>query len=126
MDPVIRVSPFHKDGRGELSYLSVPRLKVNDVLLIFSKKGSIRANHFHKKDVHTMYLVKGRYKYTYRDLRMRNPKTKARIIKAGMTVVSPARVAHKVEFLEDSLMVVLTTESRQQEKYEKDTVRLDL
>ena len=33
---------------------------------IFSKKGSIRANHYHKKDQHFMYIIKGECLYFYR------------------------------------------------------------
>ena len=34
---------------------------------IYSKKGSIRANHYHKKDQHYMYIISGECIYFYRD-----------------------------------------------------------
>ena len=61
---------IHKTGkvfRDERGYL----LKILDKgfsssLEIFSKKGSIRANHYHKKDEHFCYILKGEILFFYR------------------------------------------------------------
>ncbi len=122
------VKPFHVDDRGVLAFLSDQdhRFKITEVMWMESKTGAVRANHYHKTDVHTIYLVSGKFEYITRDMRDPNAKVEKTIVNAGEIVTSPSMVAHKVVFLEDSLTVVLTTEPRDQEHYESDTVRLEV
>ena len=55
-----------------------------------------------------------------------NAKLKTIVVNAGEIVESPPMTMHAMRFLEDSSFIVLTTESRDQKKYEKDTVRVKL
>lgn len=126
MKHIRKIKPFHTDKRGALSYLTDSNMKIKDVLAISSKKGSVRANHYHKKDTHLIYLIKGKFKYITRSMKDKKLKPKTVIIKAGQIVVTPPTLAHKVVFTEDSFMIVVTTESRKQSKYESDTVRLEV
>lgn len=126
MKHIKKIKPFHKDKRGALSYISEPSIKVKDVLIISSKKGAVRANHFHKKDTHIIYLLEGKFKYITRDLKNKKAKSKTVIVTRGESVITPPKLAHKVVFTEDSLMVVVTTENRSQKKYESDTTRLEV
>lgn len=126
MKDVIKIKPFHTDNRGTLSYLSDGKIKINETLIMTCKKGAIRANHYHKHDTHYMYLIEGKYEYLTRDMRKKNAPLKKEVILPGQLVVSPPMVAHKVRYLKDSLVVVLTTEPRDQKSYEKDTVRLEV
>jgi len=126
MKHIKKVKPFFKDGRGALSYVSEPFMKVKDVLIISSKKGAVRANHVHKRDSHIIYLIDGKFKYITRDLSKRNAKSKVVIVKKGESVFTPPKLAHKVVFVEDSLMVVITTENRDQKRYEADITRLEV
>ncbi|OGK18269.1 hypothetical protein A3G67_03165 [Candidatus Roizmanbacteria bacterium RIFCSPLOWO2_12_FULL_40_12] len=126
MKHIRKVKAFHKDKRGKLSYLTHEKMRIKDVLAISSKKGAVRANHYHKKDTHLIYLIKGKFKYITRVLGKKKSKSKTIVIKAGEIVVTPPKLAHKVVFLEDSFMVVVTTESRVQSKYEADTIRLEV
>lgn len=123
-----KIAPFHADPRGTLAYLSDPNqaFKITDVLWMESKKGSVRANHYHKQDTHTMYLVSGKFEYLARDMRHPEAPMERAIVHPGEIVTSPPWMAHKVVFLEDSCVVVLTTEPRDQAHYEEDTVRLEV
>jgi len=126
MKHIKKVKPFHTDKRGALSYITDQSMRIKDVLVISSKKGAVRANHFHKKDTHLIYLQEGKFKYITKDMQNKKAKSKTVIIKKGEIVVTPPKLAHKVVFLENSLMIVVTTESRNQAKYESDTVRLEV
>lgn len=121
---VRKIKPFFKDERGEMSYLLDGKQKINGALLITCKKGSIRANHYHKKDTHYSYMLKGKMEYTYQ--KVRGDQKKTIIVKEGDMVVSPPMVIHAMRFLEDSIFLALTTEERERKKYEKDTVRIKL
>ena len=125
---VKKIVPFHTDDRGEMAYLTDPEnpFKITEVLWLDSKKGAIRANHYHKKDTHIICLVSGKFEYITKDMSDPNAKIEKTIVNPGEMAISPAMIAHKVIFLEDSLAVVLTTEPRDQEHYEADTVRLEI
>ena len=107
-----------------MSYLLPENQTINGALYITCKKGSIRANHYHKKDTHYSYMLKGKMEYTYQSV---DSKTKNKIIvKTGDIVATPPNTIHAMRFLEDSIFLALTTETREREKYEKDTVRVKL
>jgi quercetin dioxygenase-like cupin family protein len=126
MKHIKKVMPFHTDHRGAISYLSEPGMRISDVLIIDSKKEAIRANHYHKHDSHIIYLVKGKFNYITRDMSDPKAKSVTTVVNEGESVITPPMLAHKVEFLEDSVMIVITTEKRDQKQYEADTVRLEV
>lgn len=124
MQIVKKVEPFHVDKRGEISYVLDSNASITSVLLITCKKGSIRANHYHKKDSHYAYLLEGKMEYTYQEVGSK--KKQSIIVSKGEIVYSPPMTIHAMRFLEDSRFLALTTESRDKEKYEEDTVRIKL
>lgn len=120
-----------------MSYLLDNSVSITSALYITCKKGSIRANHYHKKDTHYSYMLKGRMEYTYKNVKSQNSKVKIRpdtvgtkrktiIVNAGEIVETPPMTVHAMRFLEDSVFLALTTESRDQDKYERDTIRVKL
>lgn len=119
-----KVKPFHQDKRGEMSYLLENEISVKSVLLITCKKGSIRANHYHKKDSHVAYMLKGSMEYVYQ--KVGSKKKNSIIVKKGETVYSPPMIVHAMRFLENSAFLAITTEVRDQKKYEEDLVRVKL
>lgn len=123
---VRKVKAFHVDERGEMSHLLEGKVKISSALLISSRKGAIRANHYHKKDSHYCYLLKGKMEYVCQDLTSRNSSKKTLLVKEGEIVYTPPMIAHAMWFLEDSVFLALTTEPREQSEYEKDTVRIEL
>lgn len=124
MKIVKKVEPFHVDERGTMSYILDREAITTSTLLITSKKGSVRANHYHKKDSHYVYLLEGKIEYTYQEVGSK--KRQSVVVNKGEVVYSPPMTIHAVRFLEDTVMLALTTESRDQEKYENDTVRIKL
>ena len=53
-----------KDSRGYIQPLV--DLPMKTTCLIYSKKGSVRANHYHKTDWHYCYLINGKMRYFYK------------------------------------------------------------
>lgn len=96
------------------------------VLRITSKKGTIRSNHYHKKDFHYLYIESGKCEYAERSVDKPNAKIEKIILNPGDVVLSKPRVIHAVKFLEDTVLWAFTTEKRQHEQYEKDTKRVTI
>jgi len=126
MKYIQKISPFHVDERGEMSNLLSENIKIISALFITSKKGSIRANHYHKKDEHYTYILKGKMEYVYTPVNKGNKRKKTLLVSEGEIVYTPPMTAHAVKFLEDSILIAFSTRRRNQKTYEKDTVRIDL
>lgn len=95
------------------------------VLRITSKAGTVRANHYHKRDSHLCYLTKGTIEYVWRDALDEQAPLERIVIKPGQLFYSPPMVAHAMVFLEDSEFYCFTTSPRHtQEEYEEDLVRV--
>lgn len=123
MKLIRNLKPFHIDERGEMTYLIEDTEPIQSVLLITCKKGSIRANHIHKKDSHYSYMLKGSMRYSYK--KGKYP-IKNVIVKEGEMVYTPPAEAHVMKFLKDSVFLAFTTEKRNKNKYEKDLARVEL
>lgn len=122
---VIHIKPEFTDERGFISRLvDDDTLKFRAVLYITGKKGAVRGNHYHKTDAHYVYCLSGKFRYSEKDMNKRSPKKESVILKPGDLVLSHPMVAHSMEFLEDTVFLAITTEPREHEKYEGDTVRL--
>lgn len=126
MKIVRAVKPFFTDERGEISHILDDETLITSALFITCKKGAIRANHYHKKDTHYSYMIKGKMEYTYQDMSDKNSKKKTVIVKAGEVVQTPPMTKHAMKFLVPSVFIALTTEPRDQKNYEKDTMRVKL
>lgn len=126
MKTVKKIKPFHIDNRGEISHLLDGEIPFTSALLVTSKKGSLRANHYHKKDTHYVFMLKGEMEYGYRNIKQKNNRKRKIIVKEGDLIFTPPMVAHVMRFLEDSIFLALTTEKRQQALYERDTVRINV
>lgn len=123
---VTHIKPEFEDERGFISRLvDDDNIHFRAVLLITSKAGAIRANHYHKKDSHFVYCLSGKFRYSEKVMKNKSSKTKSVILKPGDLVLSRPMVAHRMEFLEDTAFLAITTEPREHDKYEKDTVRLE-
>ncbi|HLD96858.1 MAG TPA: hypothetical protein VI934_00785 [Candidatus Nanoarchaeia archaeon] len=118
------------DERGGITrLLDDGKTALRSVLLITCKKGSIRANHFHKTDSHYSYMLSGSMEYTEQKVDGQGNftgKKESAVIGAGDMVYSAPMTAHAMRFLEDSVFIALATESRHQSAYEEDTVRVKL
>lgn len=120
-----KISPLASDKRGDIIHLMEVNSRIKDVLLIISKRGAVRANHYHKRDTHWVYLISGKFKYFEKRSGL-NDKLISTTILPGDMVVSKPGIIHAMKFIQDSTMVVFTTEKREPARYEKDTIRIKI
>lgn len=122
-DEVLKPSETLEDSaRGVIEKLAEG--EYHSILRITSKKGTVRANHYHKNDSHLCYCTKGKIEYVWRDAQDKNAPVQRVIIGQGQLFFSPPMVLHAMVFLEDSEFYAFTTSPRHTQKdYEEDIVR---
>ena len=124
---VTHTKPEFEDERGYITRLvNDDDLKLRAVLYITSKAGTERGNHYHKTDYHYVYCLSGKFRYSEKDMRNPDLKIESVILEPGDLVLSRPMVAHSMEFLEDTVFLAFTTEAREQNQYEGDTVRIKI
>lgn len=106
----MKLTPALTDHRGYITNLLEADIK--HVSMIFSKKGSVRGNHYHKKDTQYIYLVSGMYESKSKDVQQSNSGVETIVVESGDLVITPPLVAHKMTFLEDSIQIALYTVPR--------------
>lgn len=125
MELVKKIKPIHTDKRGDITkILDKEGVLVRSILLITSRAGSVRANHYHKKDSHYSYLLSGKMEYYERPVE--GGRVESVILEAGDMVYTPPMAIHAMKFLEDSVFLAFATQPRDQINYEDDTVKVEL
>jgi dTDP-4-dehydrorhamnose 3,5-epimerase-like enzyme len=137
--PTVEFIDKHADDRGEIvSLLEVATAwgspfdlgwRPRQVQIITSKKGSVRGNHVHKTDTHLCYVVSGLMRYTQASVRAAKGlpgMTSRHVIGPGHGFLTPPGIVHAMEFFEDTVMVVISSNPRGQEEYEADLERIKL
>ena len=120
---LVKLSKPFIDDRGRIQPLV--DLVMQSAVLIESKAGSLRANHYHKTDWHYSYVLSGVIEYYFRpanDLR----KPEKLIVNTGEMVFTPPMVEHGMVFPVDTVFLALSRNPRDQGSYEADLVRVDL
>lgn len=123
-ETVKKIEPVLEDERGIIA--NILEEHISSVAIITSKKGAIRANHYHPDQVQYVYLISGKYESVSKDLKNKNAKIEKQIIMPGHLVITPPMIAHAWNVLEDSVMLNLTTGSRASGKYEQHTKKYKL
>lgn len=118
---VVDLEPPFVDDRGAIQPLVDTDMK--SVVLISSKPGAVRADHYHKTDWHYCYMHSGSMEYYHRPVGS-TAQPEMVIVKAGQMAFTPPMVEHAMHFLEDSVFVTMSRNPRDQETYEADVVRV--
>ena len=111
-----------KDSRGVIQPLCDKNMK--SASLIFTKKNSWRANHYHKSDWHYIYVVYGKFNYYFRKTGDKKKQKKIVIKKNDLLFTGP-KVDHAMLYTKKTCILVLSKNPRDQKTYENDTVRID-
>lgn len=112
-----------RDKRGYL--LKILDKGFSSCIEIFSKKGSIRANHYHKKDEHFCYVLRGEILFFYRN-KKKDSKLNFKIVKKGDLFFTTYLQDHMAYFLKSTHFLSFSSRKRTQFDYEKDLVRLNM
>ena len=109
------------DSRGEI--LSIVDSEISNVSIITCNAGSIRSNHYHLEDFHYMYVLDGEINYFYKELN--SEKIEYLKVRKNQNIFTPPLEIHATHFPVFTKLIVSSLNPRDQETYEKDTVRVD-
>lgn len=121
--PIVSLDIPYADARGAIQPLVHGGFE--SAQMITCAKGSVRANHYHKRDWHYCYMVYGSMRYYTRPADS-NEKPSWTLVTAGQVVYTPPMEEHAMEFLEDSAFINFAGRPRDQADYEDDLVRVEL
>jgi len=114
-------SPF-SDDRGDIQNLVLKPM--TSVAVITSKKGSVRANHYHKSDWHYAHIISGRILYFEREIGS-NVVSDPQEFVAGQMFFTPPMVEHSMLFAEDTTFITMAKNVRSHDSHEADLVRVE-
>ena len=123
VEPKVALEQPFSDARGDIQPLVDEMMK--SAVMITSKKGSLRANHYHKTDWHYCYVVSGCIEYHHRATGS-DEEPECLLVKTGEMVFTPPMVDHAMTFPEDTVFLTLSRNPRHQEAYEADVVRVEM
>lgn len=122
-EPLVNLEKPFVDVRGTIQPLVDEMMR--SAVMIHSKAGSVRANHYHKTDWHYCYVISGEIEYIHRPTGGEaDPETL--IVKTGQMVFTPPMVDHAMRFSVDTIFLTLGRNPRDQASYEADVVRIKL
>ena len=104
------------DERGKLSNYDLPE-PINMIGYIESKKGTMRANHFHPVQEQKCLLIKGQFISIYKDLVDKKSTKVTHVVNAGDMIVTQPNVAHAMVFTEDTIFLNLVRGEREHDNY---------
>ena len=115
---IFEIGPDFIDNRGYI--MNILETPIKQVAIIYSKKGTIRGNHYHPKQVQYIYVIRGKIR-SY-NINLKTKKRTSRLIKQGDLVMTYPRVAHVYKFLEDTFFLNLVPGTRNKNKKRRDTI----
>ena len=120
---VVKLEKPFVDGRGSIQPLV--DMMMQSAVMIESKAGSLRANHFHKTDWHYCYVVSGTIEYLHRPTGS-DLEPEIIIVNEGEMVFTPPMIDHGMRFPVDTVFLTLSRNPRDQASYEADVIRVDM
>ena len=118
---IVPLEAPYLDSRGGIQPLV--DLPMESCVLIRSNKGTVRANHYHQTDWHFCYVLSGSIEYYHRPHGSEAAPQKV-TIRTGQMFFTPPMVDHAMVFPEDTEFLTFGRNSRAQEAYEADVVRI--
>ena len=104
------------DSRGKISNYELTE-PINMIGLIDSKKGTVRANHYHPQQEQKCLFVKGQIIEIFQDkLNPNSPKITQVVNEGQLSTIKP-NVAHAMVFTKDTLLLNLVRGEREHENY---------
>ena len=104
------------DERGKISNFDLPE-PINMIGYIESKKGTMRANHFHPVQEQKCLIIKGQFISVYKDLIDNNSSKVTHLVNEGDMIVTQPNVAHTMVFTKDTIFLNLVRGEREHENY---------
>ena len=105
-----------KDERGTISNHELTE-PINLIGLIDSKKGTIRANHYHPQQEQKCLFTKGQIIEVFQDIINPNSPKVTQVVNAGQLSIIKPNVAHTMVFTKDTTFLNLVRGERNHENY---------
>lgn len=118
---IVPLVPAFADERGTIQNLAGGEF--GGFARMFSKAGSRRSAHYHKSDLHFMYVESG--KMRYRERKVGAETVVEFTVSAGQMVYTGPNVEHWCEFLEDTVIFYVSKLFREHDTHEADLVRVE-
>jgi len=106
----------YKDTRGKISNYELTE-PINMIGLIDSKKGTVRANHFHPQQEQKCLFVKGQIIEVFQDLLNPGSPKITQVVNEGQQSIIKPNVAHTMVFSKDTIFLNLVRGEREHENY---------
>ena len=106
----------YKDSRGKISNHELTE-PINMIGLIDSKKGTIRANHFHPQQEQKCLFIKGQIIEVFQDLLNPGSPKITQVVNEGQQSIIKPNVAHTMVFSKDTIFLNLVRGEREHENY---------
>jgi len=120
---VVKLEKPFEDVRGKIQPLVDEIMK--SAVMIESKAGTLRADHYHKTDWHYCYVVSGTIEYFHRPTGS-DQEPELIMVNEGEMVFTPPMVDHGMRFPVDTVFLTLSRNPRDQASYEEDIVRIEM
>ena len=104
------------DKRGKISNHELPE-PINLIGLIDSKKGTVRANHYHPIQEQKCLVTKGQFISIYQDLLNKNSLKITHVVDEGQLIVTKPNTAHAMVFPKDTVFLNLVRGEREHDNY---------
>ena len=104
------------DKRGKISNHELPE-PVNLIGLIDSKKGTMRANHYHPQQEQKCLFTKGQIIEVFQDLLNPNSPKITQVVNEGQLSIIKPNVAHTMVFTKDTVFLNLVRGEREHDNY---------
>ena len=104
------------DKRGKISNHELPE-PINLIGLIDSKKGTVRANHYHPIQEQKCLVTKGQFISVYQDLLNKNSPKITHVVNEGELIVTKPNTAHTMVFSKDTIFLNLVRGEREHDNY---------
>ena len=118
---VVKLEKPFIDARGKIQPLVDEIMR--SAVMIESKAGSIRANHYHKTDWHYCWMQTGTVDYYHRPVGSAEPPEHFSI-EEGQMFYTPPLYEHAMKFTSESVMWCFARNPRTMDDYESDTARI--
>jgi nucleoside-diphosphate-sugar epimerase len=104
------------DSRGKISNHELPE-PINLIGLIDSKKGTMRANHYHPMQEQKCLFTKGQIIEVFQDILNKNSPKITQVVNEGQLSIIKPNVAHTMVFSKDTIFLNLVRGERDHENY---------
>jgi len=113
---------LHEDNRGKIVDIFYKE-NINHVVVIVSKAGALRGDHYHKVSTQHMLITKGSLEYWYKPVDSEQP-SQCEVLKVGDMMTSLPNEIHALRILEDNEFITFAEGLRGGKDYELDTIRV--